>query len=115
MYPSSHSFKLFLPLATLFLISDVVHSKAISASVFPNSACAGMFSSSFRCSSILTSDIFAGNANALVGIGHVVLASGEIETHCGCPAVSFRPFQFDEQAKSNFLDVRPRGATGQFT
>jgi hypothetical protein len=61
-----------------------------------------MFSSSFRCSSILTSDIFAGNANALVGIGHVVLASGEIETHCGCPAVSFRPFQFDEQAKSNF-------------
>lgn len=75
--PTSHSFKLPSTMFRLTLISAVallsipsVYASVVSTSVFPNSACAG-----------------SSSLGGLVGIGKVTLASGEVETHCGCPSV----------------------------
>ena len=54
----------------LIAAARLAQSSAISTSVFPNSACAG-----------------ASSQSGFVGIGKVVLSSGEIEIHCGCPSV----------------------------
>lgn len=65
-------FRLSLVTAAALLSIPSVYASVVSTSVFPNSACAG-----------------ASSINGLVGVGRVTLANGEVETHCGCPSVSF--------------------------